>query len=325
MILAEKIINERKKNGWSQEELADKLGVSRQSVSKWEGAQSVPDLQRILEMSKVFGVSTDYLLKDDIENVIPMEDDESVEPSKKLSLEQANSYLETVKNSAAKIAFGSSLCTISPAPLILIYAAYEADIFKISEDAASGIGAAILLLIIAVSLIFIIPAGMALNKWKWLEKEAFETEYGVDGAVRSRLEKFEPRFVSSITTGIILILLGVIAVVSCAAINIDNDALLEAAVAGLLIFASLGVNTIVKAGMLKDSFNKVLQTEDYTIDRKNNKVLQTVAPAYWLLVTAGYLGWSFITNNWQFTWIVWPIAGVVYGAISAVLSNIGKK
>ena len=51
MILADKIINERKKNGWSQEELADKLGVTRQSVSKWEGAQASPDLQRILQMS----------------------------------------------------------------------------------------------------------------------------------------------------------------------------------------------------------------------------------------------------------------------------------
>ena len=62
MILADKIINERKKNGWSQEELADMLNVSRQSVSKWEGAQSVPDLQKILKMAEVFGVSTDYLL-----------------------------------------------------------------------------------------------------------------------------------------------------------------------------------------------------------------------------------------------------------------------
>ena len=53
MILADKIIEERKKNGWSQEELAEKLGVSRQSVSKWEGAQSVPDLNRLLEMSRL--------------------------------------------------------------------------------------------------------------------------------------------------------------------------------------------------------------------------------------------------------------------------------
>ena len=62
MILADKIMEERKKNGWSQEELAEKLGVTRQSVSKWESAQSVPDLQRILRMSELFGVSTDYLL-----------------------------------------------------------------------------------------------------------------------------------------------------------------------------------------------------------------------------------------------------------------------
>ena len=62
MILAEKISEERKKNGWSQEELAEKLSVSRQSVSKWESGQSVPDLNRILEMARIFGVTTDYLL-----------------------------------------------------------------------------------------------------------------------------------------------------------------------------------------------------------------------------------------------------------------------
>ena len=66
MILADKITEERKKNGWSQEELANQLGVSRQAVSKWESAGAVPDLQRILQMSELFGVSTDYLLKDEM-------------------------------------------------------------------------------------------------------------------------------------------------------------------------------------------------------------------------------------------------------------------
>ena len=60
MILADKIIDLRKKNGWSQEELAELLDVSRQSVSKWESAQSVPDMQRIIRMSEIFGVTTDY-------------------------------------------------------------------------------------------------------------------------------------------------------------------------------------------------------------------------------------------------------------------------
>ena len=55
MILADKIIDLRKKNGWSQEELAEKLDVSRQSISKWESAQSVPDLTRVIRLAELFG------------------------------------------------------------------------------------------------------------------------------------------------------------------------------------------------------------------------------------------------------------------------------
>ena len=67
MIFADKVIMLRKRNGWSQEELAEKMNVSRQSVSKWEGAQSIPDLEKILRLSELFGVTTDYLLKDELE------------------------------------------------------------------------------------------------------------------------------------------------------------------------------------------------------------------------------------------------------------------
>lgn len=63
MILAEKIALLRRQNGWSQEELANQLNVSRQAVSKWEGGMSIPDLDKILKLSALFEVSTDYLLK----------------------------------------------------------------------------------------------------------------------------------------------------------------------------------------------------------------------------------------------------------------------
>ncbi|MBQ8309107.1 MAG: helix-turn-helix transcriptional regulator [Clostridia bacterium] len=65
MKLEEKIAYLRKKNGWSQEELAFRLDVSRQAVSKWEMGASLPDLDNVLKMSEIFGCSTDYLLKDD--------------------------------------------------------------------------------------------------------------------------------------------------------------------------------------------------------------------------------------------------------------------
>ena len=100
MILADKIIDLRKKEGLSQEELANKLGVSRQSVSKWEGAQSTPDMDKIIKLADLFGVSTDYLLRDEIDApaAAPSEaPDQAVgaedEPLDPVSMEEANAYL----------------------------------------------------------------------------------------------------------------------------------------------------------------------------------------------------------------------------------------
>ena len=68
MKLSDKIIKLRKINGWSQEELAEKLNVSRQAISHWESNTAQPDATNILKISKLFGVTTDYLLNDDFES-----------------------------------------------------------------------------------------------------------------------------------------------------------------------------------------------------------------------------------------------------------------
>ena len=64
MNLSNKIYEMRKAHGLSQEQLAEKLDVSRQSVSKWESGESIPELERLVEISKIFNVTTDYLLKE---------------------------------------------------------------------------------------------------------------------------------------------------------------------------------------------------------------------------------------------------------------------
>ena len=113
MILADKITEERKKNGWSQEELANQLGVSRQAVSKWESAGAVPDLQRILQMSELFCVSTDYLLKDEMkaENITYHESTESyAEPLKKVTMENANEFLDMKRKGSKVVANATSMC-----------------------------------------------------------------------------------------------------------------------------------------------------------------------------------------------------------------------
>ncbi len=112
MILADKIITLRKKNGWSQEELAEKLGVTRQSVSKWEGAQSVPDLNKILLMSRIFEVSTDFLLKDELEmteenqgaEIFTEKASEDAVAFRKVTMEEARGYLELKERMSGKVA-----------------------------------------------------------------------------------------------------------------------------------------------------------------------------------------------------------------------------
>ena len=84
----------RKKNGWSQEELAEKMEVSRQSISKWESAQSVPDMGRIVRLSDLFGVSTDYLLKDDIETEELISLPDPGTSLRTVSIEEASSFLK---------------------------------------------------------------------------------------------------------------------------------------------------------------------------------------------------------------------------------------
>ena len=64
MNLAEKLTIQRKKSGMSQEQFADRLGITRQSVSKWEGGSSIPEISKLVTMSEIFQVSLDYLLKD---------------------------------------------------------------------------------------------------------------------------------------------------------------------------------------------------------------------------------------------------------------------
>jgi len=68
MTFGEKLQNLRKARGWSQEELAEQIGVSRQALSKWELGTSLADTENVLKLSRLFGVSTDYLLYDEYES-----------------------------------------------------------------------------------------------------------------------------------------------------------------------------------------------------------------------------------------------------------------
>ena len=189
MILADKIIDLRKKNGWSQEELAEQLGVSRQTVSKWEGAQSVPDMGRVVQMSTLFGVSTDYLLKDDMELPEPTAGAQPEAPERSVNMEEANEFLRVKAVNAHCVALGVLLCVLSPVCLILLGGAQSYGLLGLSETQTTGLGLAVLLLMVGGAVALFVTSAVRVSPYAWLEEESLDTLYGVDGMVKERREQ----------------------------------------------------------------------------------------------------------------------------------------
>ncbi len=241
MKLAEKIEILRKRNGWSQEELADKVAVSRQSVSKWESGGAVPELDKILLLSTLFGVSTDTLLKDDLS----------------VSAEPASSAGEKVLR-------------------------------RVSLPEAER---------------FIAVSAAAL--------------------VQEKKQRFELPYAFKIVWGVVLCIVSVIPVVVSGFFDM-SDAVLTGAVCLMLGLVAVGVFLFISAGMVKASYDQLLQTGAFVPELKaaagrNANFESALSGMYWSVVTAAYLGYSFITHDWGRSWIIWPCAGVLYGIVSGIV------
>ncbi len=257
MILADKITELRKKNGWSQEELAEKMDVSRQAVSKWESAQSVPDLNRVLQLSELFGVSTDYLLKDDLSD--GSEDgsvlrEDTGKPLRRVSIQQAQSFLQYRRKNAQRISFGVLLCILSPITLIVLAAGQEAGVVRLSEQQATGLGLLSLFLLVGGAVALFVISGLSGKPFEFLSEECFETEYGVSGIVREQREQHHGAFVAQLVAGITLCVLSCVPIFIAMFLFGDetgavSDFRYAVAVAALLCLVACGVWLIVRAAI----------------------------------------------------------------------------
>ena len=331
MILADKIINLRKKNGWSQEELAEKLGVTRQSISKYEGAQSIPDLDKILKLSEIFGVTTDYLIKDELEEeeYVPSQmqenESESDRSVHKVTMEMANEYLQIIDWSAGKTAFATVLCILSPIVLLILGAMSEMPNYHISENAAAGIGICVLIVLIAIAVTIFILCGMKTKKYEFMEKEDIETAYGVSGMVKEKRDAYHSPYVTQLVIGIACCICSVIPLFGTLAVS-ESDFYMVSAVCMLLALVAIGTYFIVRSAAKMNAMNQLLEEEDYTRQKKHeNRKMSGPGTVYWLIATAIYLAWSFTTNDWDRTWIIWPVVGVLFPAFYAIVNGIRKK
>ena len=324
MILADKLIMLRKKSGMSQEELAEKMDVSRQAVSKWEGAQSIPDLAKILQLSELYGVTTDYLLKDSVETEEFIGKDTS-ENVRKVTLEEANEYLSLRKTASVRIAIATFLCILSVIPLFILGGAASLPEPPLSENMAGGIGMIIMLAVVAVAVGIFVYTGSQSAKFAFLKKEPFETEYGVSGMVKQRQKEFHNTYVICHIIGTCLCVLSPSALFAGA---IAEDDFFTVIMLGIMLFiAGIGAAFFIFAGVQNGAMDKLLKRGEFTEEKKKkNRVHGTIAAIYWLIVTAAYLLWLFLdSNSNSLSWVIFPVAGVLFPAVLGICSLIGRK
>jgi len=329
MNISQRIMELRKKEGWSQEELAERLGVSRQSVSKWESGTSMPDINRILEMSQLFGVTTDYLLKGgEVVLEIPKEEekdeaqfDDSMKFWKQMTPDDINGFMEATSGSAKKIAAGVMMCILSPTVLIGLAGSIEdSDSGIITEELAVLLGLLFLSIMIAGAVMFFIRGGAVMKKYEYVKEGAFYLEQGSADVIEGVLADFDPQFSGGIAKGVALCIMSPMPLIAAALIGLE-DKWLVLMVPALLLMVSIAVNIFIRMGMVRDGFLMLLKRKDAdpatdAVSRENAKKEEKLSSIYWPLIVAIYLLWSFIGDAWHISWTIFPIAGLIFAAIS---------
>ena len=324
MILADKIILLRKKEGLSQEELAEKMNVSRQSVSKWEGAQSVPELEKILQLSKLFGVTTDYLLKDEIEAEEFCNDNDD-NALRKVTIEEANDYLEERKRASFKIALATFLCILSPITLIILGAASEIPSLNVSEAFMGIVGLTALFAFILAAVPIFIHCSFKNEPFEFLnKKESFELGYGVKGMVTERKKQFDGRYRRWNIIATCICIFSPIPLVT--SVFAENEMLSVIMLTVTMIIAGLGAGAFIIVGVQRGSMDRLLGEGDYSREAKEKSGLsEAVGSVYWGIVTAIFFVWSFLVGAWHISWITFAVGGMLFPAVLSICNAISNK
>lgn len=294
----------RRRNGMTQEGLADALGVSRQSVSKWESDGSFPEMEKLVQLCDLFGCPLDTLVRGDVEA------ESSGETAEALAARDAgNAYDRHARFAARTVTLGVGLVLFGVAVLLLLYGLDPADRMTI-------IGVALMLAFITAAVALFIVYGC--------RHEAFQKKYPVIAEspyTEEEAERFDRRFPLFIAGGVALILLGVIFLVCCPLFipGFEETPSYASFGTGLfLLILSAGVMLIVYGAMTKARYN----IGEYNREAAGSKSDDgdSWSGAIMLTATAAYLLMGFVWNLWHPGWIVFPIGGILCCIIASIRS-----
>ena len=295
MSLSENLYNLRKIKNISQEELAEKLNVSRQAVSKWESGNGYPETEKIISICEIFDCSMDELVKGKISQDIKSD---------------KNNYDLVMTKTSRGIALGIALILIGVSVMMTILGfASEGN-----EEKLALIGVVAVL----IGVVFAVPL-FILNGTKI---ENFKKKNPTVANVYSEeeLEKGNSKYTCLLAVGISIILLGVVVMMALLGFNVLGENTFPVAI--LLYFVTIGASLIVYSGKMKDKFDiEKYNKENSEEYKKEDEKVGKICGVIMILATMIFLVWGFTLNMWYINWIVFPIGGMLCGITSIILKK----
>ena len=295
----------------------------------------MPDIEKILQMSRIFGVTTDYLLKDELdeeETLTPlasmalMEEAATDTPLRRITLEEASEYLKLRKRAAPKMALATALCVLSPVVLIALSSLSEYSRLGIGENMAAGIGLCVLIILVAAGVGLFLSCGFQVKAYEYLDTEPFERADGVERMVREEQAAHQPFYAKCNIFGTLLCILAVLPFFVALTLNIRTQWSVPVCI--LLVLVAVACYAFVYGGTYQNAMKRLLEEGDYTrASKARSKLLGTVSGCYWLVVTAIFLFYTFGPNGNgqpQYSWFIWAVAGVLFGAVVMAVKVLWK-
>ena len=241
MIFSEKITELRKRSGLTQEQFGDKIGVSRQAVSKWEMAQSVPDINKVMAIADFFEVPVDFLLKDDLDLEdlgTPKIQVSPPDPSRKvITLEEAQDFFTVRKKTAGLTRLAIFLVVLSPVCSYFIAVT--------GDERIIGIGIIVQIIFMLCAAITIIVAVWGEKKYKYFKEPDREIDYGVKGVAEDYIKDFDRTRLLGILAGIVFLVVSLFPMIICVTLQAENNIMMALGISLMMLMASLGISAIV--------------------------------------------------------------------------------
>ncbi len=295
----------RKAKGLSQEELAERLLVSRQTIYKWETGVTYPDIDRLCDIAKCLEVSTAYLLGE-------WEAPPCAEP---------NAAPEEAKN---------SICTVDKAETVRHYKRFARMIGACTLLILASVGALVLLngfsvswveALAVIQLLCCISVAVVGYVVAGLHHEAFEKQAGRCSIFeKEEQQKEQHGFVFKIVAGLVLIFAGVIFVVIAG--FSERELLAYIAVAALLALIGVAVYLFITAGIMHDLY--MGEESPGRHHEKEKEPAEAACGIIMMLATAAFLVMGFVWDLWHPAWVVFPVGGLLCGCVSVIFGN-GEK